>query len=300
MLSANWGGSYTWSVADGDLYSWRKGTPRKLSQGDFASLMWEAVAAMRSQAYFEQALDEHGSHDGFVTQPRLRDVDFLRALKENDIYAAVSGPRRGPPVSCILSADVLFDTLEYLHREVVAKKYGEGAFNRGDGQEVFRATINPDLELFDPPMEMLPNGEIVERAPDALRPLIAEPVPSAPTPLRDPLEGAIEQYLRRDATPHDKRSALKHLADVLEPLREDIDEHLLPADEKALFHLANKFHIRHNDRMQQRRYDGDVWLDWMFYVYVATARALLSVIDRQELSERVLGQAPDDNGGLPF
>jgi hypothetical protein len=161
--------------------------------------------------------------------------------------------------------------------------------------------INPDLALYEPPMEMLENGEIVEKAPDEFRELLDGPVAEdIPSPIRDPLRGAIAQYRRRDASQHDKRSALKHLADVLEPLKGEIDEHLLPADERALFQLANKFWIRHNDRLQQRTYDGDVWLDWMFYVYVATGRALLAVVDRQRLSEQVYGVPPDSGGGLPF
>jgi hypothetical protein len=93
---------------------------------------------------------------------------------------------------------------------------------------------------------------------------------------------------------------LKHLADVLEPLRDEIKTELLPADESALFLIANRFWIRHNDRNQQRKYDSDVWLDWTFYVYVATARALLAVLDRQQLTNAV-GRPPaaaDDE--LPF
>jgi hypothetical protein len=71
-------------------------------------------------------------------------------------------------------------------------------------------------------------------------------------------------------------------------------------NESALFNIANGFWIRHNNRNQKRVYDEDTWLDWMFYVYVATARALLAVIDRQKLAESVFGEPPDDNGGLPF
>lgn len=108
-----------------------------------------------------------------------------------------------------------------------------------------------------------------------------------PPPLRDPLDAAIEPYRRRGATEQEKRSALKHLADVLEPLRAQIDEYLLPADERALFQLANRFWLRHNDRQQQRAYDGSVWLDWMFYLYLATARALLAVLRREVLEELV-------------
>jgi hypothetical protein len=150
-------------------------------------------------------------------------------------------------------------------------------------------------------MEMLENGHIVEKAPDEIRELLNEPVPEdVPAALRTPLEQAMDHYRRRGASEHDKRTALKHLADVLEPLRDEIDEHLLPADERALFQIANKFWLRHNDREQQREYDTTVWLDWMFYVYVATARALLAVVDRQRLAESVGASASPSSEDVPF
>jgi hypothetical protein len=146
-------------------------------------------------------------------------------------------------------------------------------------------------------MEMTPTGQIVERGPDELHALLVDPVPEhTPAPLADPLQHAVDQYRRRGATEQDKRSALKQLADVLEPLRKDIAEHILPADEQALFHIANKFYLRHNDRAQKRNYDGR-WLDWTFYVYVATARTLLAGLGEEELRDRVY-EEPDTTAAL--
>src|ERR1700730_16006250 len=129
-----------------------------------------------------------------------------------------------------------------------------------DNREVVRERLNPDLGLHDPPMELTVGGQIVEGAPDELRPLLEEPLPEdVPLPIRRPFEAAVEQYRRRGATEDDKRSALKHLADVLEPMKGEIDESLLSADESALFQIANKFYIRHNTRTQQGKYDGEEW-----------------------------------------
>lgn len=182
---------------------------------------------------------------------------------------------------------MLFDTLEFLHTEAVSHRA-----HSEDARLTFRAIINRELALYDPPMELVNDGRVVEMAPGDLQPLLDEPVPDdVPAPLRDPLRDAIAQFRQRGATSHDKRSALKHLADVLEPMRNEIDQHLLPKDESALFDIANNFWIRHNNRSQKRNYNG-VWLDWTFYVYVATAHALLSVLDRQALSDKVFGAQP--------
>jgi hypothetical protein len=111
----------------------------------------------------------------------------------------------------------------------------------------------------------------------------------------DPLRHAIEQYRRRGATEQDKRSALTQLAVVLEPLRDDVKEHLSSKDENDLFQIVNRFSIRHNKPNQKRDYDTAVWLDWMFYVYIATARALIAVIDRDKLRERVTAPVSRDD-----
>jgi hypothetical protein len=273
-----------------ELYSERAGQGRALDAGDFMKLIWGVIRAMRADGFFDAALGER-TMLGSYAHGRLKESDFIRRLNVSGIYQLAHDPGGISPGWVNDDVPLLFDVIEFLYADATPE----------DKRDGFRERLNPDLALYTPPMEMLWNGQIVEQAPDELRPLLEDPIPSdIPKPLADPLQHAIEQYRRRGATEHDKRSALKHLADVLEPLRKDIDESILPADEQALFHIANKFHIRHNDREQQRSYDPDIWLDWIFYVYVATARALLAALDREELRERVLGEPPDDNGGIPF
>ena len=126
--------------------------------------------------------------------------------------------------------------MEYLHAEVA----------HDASRDELRKRLNPDLALYTPPMEMLENGQIVEEVPDELDPLVSEPVADdVPAEFADPLTHAIEQFRRRGASEQDKRSALRQLAGVLEPLRADIKKHALSADESAIFQLANKFAIRH-------------------------------------------------------
>jgi hypothetical protein len=279
-------------MPEDDLYSKRHGRARRLDYGDFADLVWRRIRDLRAQGYFDEAVGPRGLGSG----GRLTPDDFLRRLHQPDIYMGVRegisdwlGSTSRAPLSCRALPDVLFDTLEFLHAEAVSQP----SQSKDDAQAAFRATLNPELALHDPPMEFITNGHVVEMAPSDLQPLLDEPIPDdVPTPLRDPLRDAIAQFRQRGATDHDKRTALKHLADVLEPMRREIKQHLLQKDESAIFHIANEFWIRHNNRNQKRNYDG-VWLDWTFYVYVATARALLSVIDRQTLIKSVYGDEPN-------
>jgi hypothetical protein len=299
-----------------ELFSSRNKRARNLSKPNFADLIWQAVDQLWDDGYFAEALSPHPDELGRVRGPRIPSAGtlFLRRLKTPDVYPRLVSEehymRDWAPSSNRHEPDALFDTLEFLHAEIVSEpsvqavaSNGDEAriYNKTEGQRVFRERVNPDLMLFDPPMEMLDNGQVVELAPDELRPLLNAPIPSdVPGPLRDPLREAISQYRARDATDYDKRSALKHLADVLEPLKKLIDTSLMNKDTSDLFQIANRFHLRHNDRLQQRAYDGEIWLDWMFYVYVATARALLATYEREVLAESVFGSEPDDGGGLPI
>ncbi len=53
---------------------------------------------------------------------------------------------------------------------------------------------------------------------------------------------------------------VSELADVLEVLRTDINDEMLPKGRAGLFRLANGFAIRHNNRGQMQLCDDAVWL----------------------------------------
>lgn len=280
----------TLAVVARELYSERAGKARVLGTDSFMMLIWRDFMGMRDAEFFVEALGKPGSWDEISTSGRLDESDFIRVFKTRGLFDTVFTGST-PPGWVQSDPAQLFDVLEFMYAEATPEQKREQFLHR----------LNPDLGLNDPPMEMTESGLIVERGPDELHKVLTEPVSDdVPAELAGPLRHAIDQYRRRGVAEQDKRSALKHLADVLEPLRDEIDKYLLPADERALFQLANKFYLRHNDREQQRNYDGDVWLDWMFYVYVATARALIAVMDRDKLKGLVMPDKPDNNGGLPI
>lgn len=61
-----------------------------------------------------------------------------------------------------------------------------------------------------------------------------------------------------------QQRAVRDLADALERLRQDVKAELLPADERALYDIANNFAIRHLNRQQRVDYNRSTWLRWMF------------------------------------
>lgn len=86
---------------------------------------------------------------------------------------------------------------------------------------------------------------------------------------REQVQHAIALFRGRTATTQDKRSAIVTLAHVLEVRRRLLKAELLRGDEGALFGIANEFAIRHDNERQKTDYDP-VFLDWIFWWYLAT------------------------------
>lgn len=107
---------------------------------------------------------------------------------------------------------------------------------------------------------------------------------------------AIASFRRREATAEDKRSALVTLAGILEERRQLIKADLGSADEGALFHIANKFAIRHQNMDEQGNYDP-AFLDWIFWWYLGTVELTDRIITRQE--NKSAGARPGGGAGTP-
>ncbi len=148
----------------------------------------------------------------------------------------------------------------------------------------FRDEMNGALRLHDPPYEMNDEGIVVEAGPAEFNSLLTAAVPPGTEPdVASKLDAATKRFRVRGASLDDRRVAVRDLADVLEALRDDIkEESMLSKDEKKLFHIANGFAIRHQNRHQRGDYDRLTWLRWAFYVYLATIHAVLRVREREE------------------
>jgi hypothetical protein len=96
------------------------------------------------------------------------------------------------------------------------------------------------------------------------------------------VENAILLFRRYNSSLNDKRNAVKELVAVLEFLRPKVKKVLVKADENDLFNLANNFGIRHHNEKQKTDYEQEIWLNWMFYYYLATIDAVIKLVKRPE------------------
>ncbi|WP_242459268.1 hypothetical protein [Rhodococcoides fascians] len=195
--------------------------------------------------------------------------------------------------------DLFYDVVEVLH-DAAARPcdgyehhYNECGwhgkqFDSTSGRAVYRWRVNKLFDRHNVRLRLAEDGaeegRLVATSDDARNDLI-DAATSRTTPSVDRVQHGVEQFRRRGATRTDKRSAAKDLADVLESRRKNVLADALDKTHAGeLFHIANKFDIRHHTEDQKADYP-DYYLDWIFWLYLATIELTNNVIDDQQRGE---------------
>ena len=271
----------------------------------FASLFRE----LEGLGYFEETMGKDCPDD-----PAAIDPAEAIALKLSRPYLWPVNPER-----CREDPTLLFDLIEVLHDLASAPRarwmhsYGGCGWHHEDysgsrGQEVYRWRINRLLGDSGVDLYLAETGEDRGRLVQVLDPGRHELLDKMTDPARDPRDDvlhAIALHRSRGATVQDKMSANRALAGVLKARRALLKDVLVTKDESALFEIANKFAIRHQDARQRSDYDP-VFLDWVFWWYLATVELTTRVLDSRAAatqaplaslkSRRVVGEVQDQVG----
>jgi len=190
----------------------------------------------------------------------------------------------------------LFDVIELLYDHISEPLSGSShgsynccwhysSFNKRDGQIYYRPRINELLSDYQEGYELSRDGEILHKAiPGAETLLNSKPLTYDTQNVDSFVDEAVNCYKRARSSLTDKRNAVRVLADVLEFLRPKIKAVLTTADENDLFNIANNFGIRHHSKGQKTHYDQEIWLDWMFYYYLATVNTAIRLIKKHQSS----------------
>ncbi|ONI91609.1 hypothetical protein ALI22I_08335 [Saccharothrix sp. ALI-22-I] len=146
-------------------------------------------------------------------------------------------------------------------------------FSIESGRIVYRWCVNKLLERSDLGPRLAGQGDdtgrMVTTTGDTRSELVDALVVADASDTGDQIRHAVALFRARGADRHQKRSAVVVLARVLESRRNLLRAELLSKDEDALFMIANKFDIRHQNESQKSDYD-EAFLDWMFWWYLAT------------------------------
>ncbi|WP_326950932.1 hypothetical protein OG439_20300 [Amycolatopsis sp. NBC_01307] len=190
--------------------------------------------------------------------------------------------------------DLFFDVVELLH-DSAARPLRRWLHNHGGcgwhnelfeiepGRLAYRWRVNKILDRSEFGYRLAEEGADVGRlvvaTDDARSTLVHELIARDDGGPADQIRHAIELFRARGADRNQKRSAVVTLALVLEERRHNVlSTALAKKDSGALFEIANGFHVRHQDAKQKRDYD-EFYLDWIFWVYLATVELTNRVID---------------------
>ncbi|MEI9938500.1 MAG: hypothetical protein WDO69_14875 [Pseudomonadota bacterium] len=226
------------------------------------------------------------------------DAGFVPGLAGGDIPGFIHrktwmhGVEHISPTLGAAEETVLFTLIEFLYDHVSKPLTGTlhdyndcgwhyRTFDKRLGQERWRDDINDILKFYDEGFELSKDGQIRRLGEPGLREIMSAKLPAnALTADREKVDLAVQAYRRGLSTKHQRRQAVRELADVLEPLRKTIKAEMLSKDESDLFHIANKFGIRHHNDEQKSEYDT-AWLSWMFYVYLSTIHLIFHLQARK-------------------
>lgn len=273
-------------------YSTRTGRNSRGSRLDLPSLkrLFRSVYTdLSARGYFQEAFGYECVDAGEVSGTLGLDIGgrMLVALRKENLWPILERLED-------YGEDDLFDMIEFLFDHVSKPVDGYfhsfagcgmhySTFNRRDGQEEFRNTLNPPLAIYDDGYTISEHGEILH-LPDKGMSLLME----AGLPKHDPnnvearVEAAVARFRRHHSSLEDRKHALRDLADVLEYLRPKLKQVISSKDESDLFNIINNFGIRHHTPKQKTNFATSIWYSWMFYYFLATIQACVRLIDENE------------------
>ena len=173
-----------------------------------------------------------------------------------------------------MSRDSIFDLIEFLsdyvsESTIVRIQLTMHPRLRADnGPEKWRKAVNGCLERLDLPYHLTTNKEIEVASPSAGLQRLVDDHAGPSRDAQEKVDHACRMFLRRNATIHDRRSALKDLADVLELLRGDLEAAIGKKEADRLFDIANNYGIHHHNRKQMELDEN--YMRWFFYSALAT------------------------------
>ncbi|MEU7073937.1 hypothetical protein AB0B30_30955 [Streptomyces narbonensis] len=182
-----------------------------------------------------------------------------------------------------LADQVRRPTRSYLHDYAGCGRHFDG-FDAVRGVQVYRARINAVLRSSDLGVELGEHGRLVQTTPPGLGDLVTDALGGSSVHAADAAElaHAVARFRAREATELDRRHAVIALAGILERRRGLVSEHLLQKDAGALFTIANTYGIRHQKADQRIEYEPQLYLEWVFYLYLGVIHLTNRIVAEQQ------------------
>lgn len=192
-------------------------------------------------------------------------------------------------ISSYSRVTTIFTIIEFLFDHVVDPNHIRDDWDnvqrieeaRQMAREEYANEVNQILRDYGPGYRLSQSGEIQQLAQEGFDHLIQEiPITSEDENVDGKVHSAIGKFFRYNSSLEEKKEAIRTLADVMEYLR-DCGIRLDTKDESDLFHIFNRFGIRHHNKSQKVEYVSDDFYKLTFFVLLANVRFLMiRIVDR--------------------
>ncbi|MDN8592722.1 hypothetical protein Q0V21_28790 [Paenibacillus sp. 11B] len=240
----------------------------KISFKDFRVFFGEVYFYFYNKGYFQLAF-EGDKHKPCLMEPSPSGYFFLHT-GNNKVYPIYEYYQR-------YDQETLFTVIEILHKYIRIRDDFE-VYWKEEAQIEFRIQINKFLRFLDDGYELNDKGWIINTTTMALNDLLNKDLPiETSDEITEQIETAIKMFFHYTTNNEQKKKAINILADVLEPIRDQMLTLTSKEHDKMIFGIVNNYKIRHNNDKQMDDYDKDVWYEWMFHYYLSTIHAVLKL-----------------------
>lgn len=216
------------------------------------------------------AIDDYGNtyriiSPTLIPSPKLY---FMKHLNSNEVW---------PIINFIDDYDetTIFTVIEILHEHIGKFDASKVEVLKEKPRIEFRTQINNILKLYKNGYMLDENYGVIEIPNVAMKHLLNEnPQIIQNDSVIEQLQTAMKMYFKFDSNLESKKKAINILADILEPLRNDLkemygDTSSSKPHDSIIFGIVNAYNIRHNNESQKTDYDKEVWYDWMVQYYTS-------------------------------
>lgn len=263
------------------------GTESVLHQITLTAAFVELIEDFQNHGYFPKVLPKQCVDD--LSYQDSRPSDSISRAIQFDVH----WPLDDSLIS--ISQDVLFSIIEYFHDQAQRPRtrwlhsYGDcgwhyGSYNLESGSAVYRWRVNDLLSRYQMGYRLgsggPEKGRLIRHSDFDLDNLADEIMDDSDGKDDEKITSVIRMYRERTSDIHNRRAAVALLSGFLENHRNQFKaEEMTKGDESDLFHIFNKFAIRHGDAAQKDDY-GEEYLQWIFWITLAAIQLLKQLQNR--------------------
>ncbi|WP_215112411.1 MULTISPECIES: hypothetical protein [unclassified Exiguobacterium] len=259
---------------------------------DLKKYFYQTYRYFEEKNYFEMAYRGVWVHENYkeiqVLPPSMSpspEIFFINHLRSDEVYPIWDHHES-------YNEEQLFTVIEILYNHICVYDYKQKISDKSIPKEEFATHMNNLLRFYKGGYSLdVKNGFIMEQPNDSLLALLKEEPPKEMgAGVIEQLKTAMRMFYRYDANEESRKKAINILADILEPLREELKRLLNKEYEtnknkhdKIIFGIVNDFNIRHNNEKQLTEYNKGIWYEWMMHYYTSVIYAYYKL--KSEMSE---------------